>query len=281
MQVAFITKLLHMKNTIIFIHGMFQNKKSWDKWVAYFSAKGYNCVAESWPLHEGEPSELRKYPPQNLGDLRLEEVIDACYQLVRSTDPKAILIGHSVGGLIVQSLINRGLGNKGVCISSVAPNKMLSFDWSFFKNSVSIANPFKGDEPFYMTPEKFHDAFCNTMSERESDQAYEATALHDSRNVLRDCLMEAGEIDLATTYKPLLFIGGEKDQIIPSSLNEKNAKAYTNARTEFKSFANRGHFICGQPGWDEVARYISHWLEKHSATTEQINANDKVINGKY
>lgn len=258
---------------------MFQNAKSWDKWISYFSAKGYNCVAESWPLHEGDPSALRKHPSQHLGDLRLEEVIEKCAELVRKTDTQAILIGHSVGGLIVQALINRGLGSKGVCIDSVAPNKMLSFDWSFFKNSISIANPFKGDEPFYMTPEGFHASFCNTMTEAESDKAYEATALHDSRNVLRDCLMEAGEIELENTDKHLLFIGGEKDQIIPAALNEKNAKAYPEGIAEFREFTNRGHFICGQPGWEEVAAYIAHWISKYTMT-DDLKTGHAVLNSK-
>lgn len=249
-------------SNIIFIHGMFQNDKSWNKWASYFSSKGHHCFAEPWPMHEGEPSALRKNPPPRLGDLRLDEVIDKMSAFVRKTDKDAVLIGHSVGGLIVQHLVNQGLGSKGVCISSVAPNKMLSLDWGFFKNSISIANPFKGDEPFYMTPEGFHSSFCNTMSEQASDKAYEATATHDSRNVLRDCMMEAGEIELKHTHKHLLFIGGEKDQIIPAALNEKNAKAYKEGLAEFKQFENRGHFICGQPGWEEVADYVSHWMQK-------------------
>lgn len=251
-----------MKQTIIFIHGMFQNGKSWNNWVAYFTAKGYNCVVESWPMHEGEPADLRDDVPIGLGDLRLAEVIHQYGGLICRTDRDAILIGHSVGGLVVQSLINKGLGSAGICISSVAPNRMLSFDWGFFKNSISIANPLKGDEPFYMTPQGFHDSFCNTMSEEESNAAYEKTALHDSRNILRDCLLSDGEFELHNTNKPLLFIGGEKDQIIPSELNEKNAKAYEEGLATFKEFQNRGHYICNQPGWDEVMAYAAGWLDK-------------------
>jgi alpha-beta hydrolase superfamily lysophospholipase len=48
---------------IIFVHGMFQNPKSWQKWTSYFSDKGYHCVASAWPLHAGEPSALRANPP--------------------------------------------------------------------------------------------------------------------------------------------------------------------------------------------------------------------------
>ena len=260
-----------MKNTIVFIHGMFQNPKSWEKWINFFSEKGYNCLAPAWPKHEGDPAELRNNSPAELGDLHLQTVVDEIERVVSSQTEKPILIGHSVGGLIVQLLVEKGLADAGVAIDSVAPNAMLSFDWGFLKNSAMIANPFKGNEPFYTDVESFHESFCNAMTMEETQVAFNETATHDSRNVLRDCMGEAGHIDLDMPHAPLLFIGGEVDQIIPASLNQKNAEAYTDdsSITEFKEFANRGHFICGQPGWEEVAEYIAGWLQNH----EQVQFN--------
>ena len=52
---------------IVFVHGMFQNPKSWENWVSFFSARGFDCVAPAWPLHAGEPAELRAVPPAGLG----------------------------------------------------------------------------------------------------------------------------------------------------------------------------------------------------------------------
>jgi pimeloyl-ACP methyl ester carboxylesterase len=265
-----------MKKTIVFIHGMFQNPRSWDKWITYFNEKGYNCIAPAWPLHEGVPADLRNNPPAGLGDLELQTIVDHFERIVTSQSEKPILIGHSVGGLIVQLLVAKGLAEMGVPIDSVAPNAMLAFDWGFMKNSALIANPFKGNEPFMMDLESFHGSFCNTMSMEETEQAYNETATHDSRNVLRDCMGEAGQIDLDLPHAPLLFIGGEEDEIIPYDLNQKNAEAYTDevSIVDFKAFPNRGHWICGQQGWEEVADYISEWLtvhENHQYHTENVD----------
>ena len=247
--------------TIIFIHGMFQNPKSWEGWMAYFNNKGYRCIAPAWPYHEGEPAGLRNDPEPELGNLRLQTIIDE-FERIASKTEEAILVGHSVGGLIAQVLINKGFGKAGICIDSVAPNRMLSFDWDFFRNSMTITNPLKGDEPICQTPESFFETFCSPMSEADSKKAFEAFATHDSRNVLRDCLGEAGEVEVDKAHAPLLFIGGEEDRIIPADLSEKNAKAYTDedSITHFKSFPGRGHFICGQDGWEEVAGYVHEWL---------------------
>jgi pimeloyl-ACP methyl ester carboxylesterase len=263
-----------MKKTIVFIHGMFQNPKSWEKWIAFFTEKGYNCIAPAWPLHEGIPADLRDNPPAGLGDLHLQTIVDEMEQVITALPEKPILIGHSVGGLIVQLLVQKGLAEMGVPIDSVAPNAMLAFDWGFMKNSALIANPFKGNEPFYTDLESFHDSFCNTMSMEETEAAYNETATHDSRNVLRDCMGEAGQVDMDLIHAPLLFIGGEEDQIIPYELNQRNAEAYSDevSIVDFKAFPNRGHWICGQPGWKEVASYISEWLTAHEEQQYHINS---------
>ncbi|OOQ59245.1 alpha/beta hydrolase [Mucilaginibacter pedocola] len=251
--------------TIVFIHGMFQNPKSWHKWVAFFTQRGYKCIVPAWPLHRGEPNALRQNPPAGLGDLHLQTIVNEMKAVVRALPEPPIVIGHSVGGLIAQLLVAEGLVDLGVPIDSVAPNAMLAFDWGFMKNSALIANPLKGNEPFYMDLESFRASFCNTMTEEETKAAYEQTALHDSRNVLRDCMGEAGQIDMDMPHAPMLFIGGEKDEIIPAALNKRNAEAYTDEASisEFIEFSNRGHWICGQQGWEEVAIYIEGWLQKH------------------
>ena len=255
-----------MKKTIVFVHGMFQTSKSWDKWVEYFTQRGYNCVAPSWPGHEGEPAELRAHPHPDLGELSLDAVVSKIEEMISALPEKPIVIGHSVGGLIVQLLSNKAMISLGVPISSVAPNMMMSLDWDFFKNSISITNPLKGDKIFEMTPEGFHESFANTLSEAESKVEYEKSAVHDSRNVLRDSVLEA-KVDLDLPHVPLLFISGEKDHIIPHELVEKNAKAYNKdgegSMTTYRMFPNRSHYICGETGWQEVAEYIYGWLQQH------------------
>ncbi|MVN22999.1 alpha/beta hydrolase [Mucilaginibacter arboris] len=260
-----------MNSTIVFIHGMFQNPKSWAKWITYFEAKEYNCLAPAWPLHEGEPADLRANPPAGLGDLELNDIIVKIEEMILKLDDKPIVVGHSVGGLIVQLLVNRKMVKAGVAIDSVAPNAMLDFDWGFFKNSAAIANPFKGNEPFEMDGQTFQETFCNTMDPEETKLAYQEFATHDSRNVLRDCMGEAGQLDVELAHAPLLLIAGEKDQIIPASLTEKNAKAYTDegSITSFKEFPNRGHYICGEPGWEEVAAYAYNWLEDNKTAFQE------------
>lgn len=256
-----------MKPKIIFIHGMFQNPKSWEHWTSFFSNLGFEVEAPAWPLHEGEPAGLRANIPPGLGTLSLSDLHDHYRaRLAAETEPP-VVIGHSLGGLLAQKLLADGLVRAAVGIASVAPNKMLALDWGFLRNSAAITNPFAGDDPYEMTPELFHQNFANTMSGSASDAAWEAYAVHESRQVLRDILGEEGVIDMELPHNPLLLVGAEKDEIIPASLVRRNAHAYEDERShhEYKEFTGRGHFICGEPGWEEVAVSVSNWLDAHLA----------------
>ena len=254
-----------MTPKIIFIHGMFLNTKSWDKWIPYFESLGYDVEAIPWPFHQGDPATLRKHIPPELGKLSLADLHLHYVSILQSESTPPVLIGHSLGGLLVQKLAADGLIRAGVGICPVAPNRMLSLDWGFLRNSASITNPFAGDEPYEMTAKGFHQNFANTMSEAESNAAYEEYALHESRQVLRDIMGDEGQVDFERPHAPLLFIGAEKDEIIPASLVRRNARAYSDERShsEYVEFIGRGHFIAGEDKWEEVAEKTANWLNAH------------------
>jgi len=263
-----------MQKKILFVHGMFQNSRSWDRWAGFFSEHGFACSAPDWPCHAGEPAELRENIPPGLGQLTLEEVVDSIAAECDQTGDLPIVIGHSVGGLIAQILAARNLASAAICISSVAPNDLIAADWHLLKNVAAITNPLKGHEPYIITPEAFHASFCNTMSVEESNEAYVATATHDSRQVLRDCLGRMGHINLSDPHVPLLFVSGDSDHIIPSILNRRNCEHYKdpNCITEHVEFPNRGHFICGDPNWEQVAAFTHDWLLARMAELAPVEA---------
>src|SRR4030095_812056 len=55
--------------------------------------------------------------PYELPGLGLDEIVDHYETLIRKLDQAPVLIGHSFGGLIVELLLDRGLGRAGVALS--------------------------------------------------------------------------------------------------------------------------------------------------------------------
>ncbi|MGF1637917.1 MAG: alpha/beta hydrolase [Cyclobacteriaceae bacterium] len=250
--------------TIVFIHGLFNTPLGWDEWITYFEAKGYTCHAPAYPFHDGNPSKLRNQVDPELGNVTFGDVTRHLLKFIEQLPEKPIVIGHSMGGLVVQKLIEMDKALVGVCINSAPPKGIKSTKWSFLKSNFPVVNPLKGNSVFEPSKKWFHYAFCNTMSREASDLIYEKNVVPESRNIPRSSTKNDGKIDLKKPHNPLLFIAGEMDHIIPVSLNQKNVKAYKDpaSKREIKVFEGRTHYICGQDGWQEVAGYIQSWLAK-------------------
>lgn len=248
--------------TIVFIHGLFMNPTSWNEWIIYFEAKGYKCYAPAYPYHEGAPENLKRNINPKLGKLTFGQVIDSLAAFIDKLPEKPILIGHSMGGLAVQKLIEMNKGVAGICIDAAPPKGIFSFKWSFLKANLPTINPLKGNTVCFPSLMWFHYAFCNTMTIEETYNEYSKFVVPESRNIPRSSTKNDGKIDFNKPHNPLLFIAGKMDHIIPSSLNKKNFNAYKdkNSKKDFKEFPGRTHYICGQQNWEEVATYINEWV---------------------
>ncbi len=250
--------------TIVFIHGMYMNSLCWEHWVAHFQAKGYTCLAPDWPGRNLPIEVLRKqHPDPALGQLTLSKVVNHYVDTINALDEKPIIIGHSMGGLIVQMLLQKGLAAAAIAIDSAPPMGVFTTKWSFLKSNWPHITPFVAQgSPIAMTFERFQYTFVNDYSLAEQKAAYDRYVVPESRRVPRESLMAS--IDFKKPHAPLLLVAGAADHIIPASLNKSNQMKYKSETsvTDFKEFAGRTHFIVGQKNWQEVADYILVWLAK-------------------
>ena len=249
--------------TIVFAHGLFVTAQSSSEWVTFFESKGYTCHTPSNPYQNMTRKEMWDNTPEPLGKVNFEDVVNNLAKFIDTLPEKPILIGHSLGGLSVQKLVEMGKAAAGICIDGAAPAGIIPTQWSFLKSNLPVLNPFKGDSVFKPTKDWWFYAFGNNLTRAESDKAFDEFAVPESRNIPRSTTKSYAKINFKKPHVPLLFIAGEKDHIIPKGLNEKNFKAYkdANSKKDFKVFENRGHYICGDKNWKEVANYIYEWIK--------------------
>jgi len=251
--------------TIVLIHGMFMNPLCWEKWIPRYQAKGYKVLAPAWPGRDKPIEELRKnHPDSELAKLKLGDVVDHLAGIIKGLNEKPAIIGHSMGGLVVQLLLQRDLAVAGVAIDPAPPAGVFTTAFSFLKANFPAINPFLLSQPLMMTFEQFQYAFVNTLPLEEQHAAYDRYMIPESRGVpTSSTLGGVGKIDFKKPHRPLLITAGEKDHIVPAVLNRSNYKKYQGPSvTEFKQFAGRDHFVIGERGWEEVADYSLAWLEK-------------------
>ncbi len=250
--------------TIVFIHGMYMNSLCWEHWITHFQARGYRCLAPDWPGRDLPIEDLRKnHPDPLLGQLTLSRVVEHFADTIKTLDEKPIIIGHSMGGLVVQLLLQSELAAAAVAIDSAPPMGVFTTKWSFLKSNWPHITPFVSpSSPIAMTFERFQYTFVNDYTLVEQRAAFERYVVPESRRVPRESL--TASVDFRKPHAPLLLVAGSADHIIPASLNKSNQAKYKSSTsvTDFKEFAGRTHFIVGQKNWEEVADYIITWLDK-------------------
>lgn len=254
--------------TIVFITGAFVSHTGWDQWRAYFESKGYTTLAPAWPEKEATASTLRDRQPNDTGlaNLRYSEVLDHHAKIIQELPEKPILIGHSLGGLTSQLLLQRGIAAAAVAIHSAPPQGVFSFEFSFLKSLWKPLGLFRSAKKTHlMSFKEWQYAFTNELSYAVQKDSYEKNTIPESRTVLRDTLTSVSKIDFSKPHAPLLFVAGNKDHIMPASLNYKNYKKYKNngSITNYKEFEGKNHYVLGLPTWKEEADYILNWIEKN------------------
>ena len=254
---------MKQSNTIVLIHGLFVNDTSWSEWRAYFEALGYTVHTPANPFHGGVPADLRRNPNRELRTTTLEALIMNLARLIDNLPEKPIIIGHSLAGFVVQKLVEMDKAVAGISINGAPPKNVIPGLKTIFA-VFPVVNFLKGNTPFLGSRAWYHQNFFNTVSRAESDKLFDTTAVPESRKVARETLYKPiAHIDHKKAHVPLLFIGGQVDNIFPGDFTKRNAGAYkeNSGITDLKIFPGRSHFICGQEGWEEVAGYIEQWLK--------------------
>lgn len=254
--------------TVVFITGAFVSHAGWGAWQKYFEAKGYKTLAPAWPHKDDTAANLRSLHPENnpgLSGMTLKELIGHHEDIVAGLPEKPILIGHSTGGLLVQLLLNRGLAAAGVAIHPFPPQGVIPYEFSFLRAGWRALGFGSQKKTYLMSFPNWQYAFVNGMPYDEQKKAYDENVTPESKRLARGALTRLAHVDFAKQHAPLLITSGDKDNIIPASLNLRNYKRYAHngSVTEYKEFPGRNHYVLGQPSWQEDADYILEWLDRN------------------
>ncbi|WP_136517502.1 alpha/beta hydrolase [Cellulomonas telluris] len=260
--------------TIVLVHGLWMTPRSWEHWVPYYEEKGFTVLTPGYPGFEVEVEGLRE-DPERIARLTVPEVVDHLAQVVESTPTPPIIIGHSFGGTLTQLLLARGLGSVGVAIDSAPTEGVRVSPLSQARSLLpALRSPANRRRAVAFTPEEFRYAFTNTLSEEDSLRVWERYAIAAPGHWIFEYGLFANVkpgrqetwVDYDADRAPLLFVAGEKDHIMPPSVNRSNARHYhrSPAVTDYVELPGRDHWTCGAPGWEEVADLALEWALDHA-----------------
>ena len=271
--------------SIVLIHGLWLTPRSWEGWKGRFESGGQHVLAPAWPRMQGDVEDIRR-DPSPLNGLGVTEIVDHYAEIIRGLDRPPIIIGHSFGGLVTELLLDRGLGAAGVALSPAPVKGVLRLPLAQLRAAFPVlGNPANRKRTVELTPQQFHYAFTNTMSDAESQAAYERYEVPGPGRVLFQAAFAnfnpgaVNKVDFHNDDRaPLLIVGNSEDHTVPASVSREAAKRLgrSKAVVDYKEFPGRPHFTAGAPGWEAVADYALEWATRQAGTpvarTEPVTA---------
>lgn len=245
-----------LSTPVLFVHGAYAGAWCWeDFFLPYFAEQGIHAYALSLRGHGGSEGQ------QQLATTSLADYVDDVAWAVDKLDRPPVLVGHSMGGMVVQKYLERKAEVAGaVLMASVPPHglglptlRLLLHDpWLLWQVSL-----IQHVDRSYATSET---ARRMGFSERLPDdelQRHQARFGPESTRAIWDMTVA----DLVRPWRvntpPMLVLGGEKDALFTQRMVRATAKAY-GVTAEF--FPDMAHVMMLEPGWQQVADRIIHWM---------------------
>jgi pimeloyl-ACP methyl ester carboxylesterase len=253
-----------MTKTIVMIHGMWGSGEYWENYAQHFETRGYHCVRPTLRFHDMKPEEP---PDPRLGTTSLLDYAADLEKEIRTLKEVPILMGHSMGGVLAQILGSCGLAKALVLLTPASPAGIIALKlsvirsfwstlmrWGFWKKPMRQKFEEAAYSMLHLLPlEEQRKAFGKFVYESGRAASEIGFWLFDRR--------KAAAVDESRVNCPVLIIGASEDRITPVSVVRQVAKKYHEVAT-YKEFTGHAHWVIGEPGWEEIAMYVSDWLDR-------------------
>lgn len=234
-----------MKETIVFVHGMAHGAWCWEEhFIPYFEKLGYNCIAFDLPGHEVQGSTRRI--SYSLGDY-----VEALDRVVANLESPPIIIGHSMGGMILQKYLQTGSCKKAILLASVPPSGVLFA-------SLRALFRYPGLIPFLLQ-----------LNLKGGFKKYPQLMFNDPDLCARYAPLMCAESFVAylglmlpvfhQSSAPILVVGGSEDGLITVQEFADTANHY-NAQLEI--IEGGSHDLMLDDDFEKTAALIHQWIDK-------------------
>ena len=237
-----------MKETIVFVHGMCHGAWCWEEYfIPFFEQLGYHCIAFDLPGHSQQGS-------AKAISFSMDDYVNAIADIVDKLADDPIIIGHSMGGMILQKYLAKGRCKKAILISSVPPSGVLlpslrvlinhpgALKYLFQANLLGVFKRYP-HLMFSLNPRSEH--YANKMCS-ESFWAYIQLLIPFRRMEKR---------------VPMLVMGGTEDQLISVSEFEQTAKKY---EADLSLLEGGSHDLMLESDCQKYVDAIHSWLARYS-----------------
>lgn len=256
-------------SSVIFIHGLWLAKESWQPWRALFEEQGYETSAPGWP-GEGDSIEVTRQYPASQAGIGIADVVDHYARLLPPVEQRPVVVAHSFGGLIAQILLDQELISGAVAVSPAPIRGVHTLPFAQLRSALPVLKSRRNrDRAKALTRRQFRYGFGNAVSASVSDELWRRWSipspgrpLFEVASANRHPTSPASVNTQNSTRGPLLFIAAGRDHTVPEVTTRAAYDLYASSRavTELRVFPDRGHSLTIDPEWRAVADGVLQWL---------------------
>lgn len=231
---------------LLFVHGLGHDAACWRNWMQAASADGHAAYSISLRGHGGSGGSLRSaWLKDYVADvLHAVEAIDA---------DELVLVGHSLGGLIVQRVLalEPGKVRAGVLVGSITSRPAFGTVISVLLNHPWQAMRFLAGRSLRLPP----DMLFERLGTEEAAEI--SRSLRGGSPWVQYQLLFHLPSRVKPAY-PLLSVYSTHDRMVPVGGARATARRYG---ADVRELAGIGHDMMLDGGWERPWRMISDWLK--------------------
>ncbi|MDD5296251.1 MAG: alpha/beta hydrolase [Rhodocyclaceae bacterium] len=238
---------------LLFVHGAYAGAWCWqENYLPFFAQAGYACYALSLSGHGNSPG--REW----LDSLSLDDFVNDVVKVAGLLPEAPILIGHSMGGMVVQKYLERSLAPAAVLMASVPPQGLGSSAIGLAVRKpglmMDLNRLMSGGQ---MAPDALLEILFAQPPAPEKLRAWYRRMQPESYRAIWDMTLFNLPRPRHMHRPPMLVLGAELDHLIPPTLVDMTARTYG---LEAEIFPQMGHGMMLERNWLPVAERIRDWL---------------------
>jgi non-heme chloroperoxidase len=236
---------------VLFVHGMWGGAWYLRNYLYAAAQAGWDAWAVNLRGHGESPA------PRGLGDVTLGDYVEDVHRCLGRLG-RALLVGHSMGGLVVQKAAeSRGVA-AAVFLTSAAPRGIFGLDWAVLSRMTRYLPAMVGARPFTVSRAHADHLVLNRLSPEQRDWAFPRFGPESGR-AARELALGGLAVDAAAVRCPTLVVGAALDRITPAALQRRIARRYA---AEYQEAAGHAHMLMLEDGWERPFENMLAWMER-------------------
>ena len=240
---------------VVFVHGAWHGAWCWgEHFLPYFADRGYVSLAFDLSGHGGSDGRHR------LRRTSIADYVADLDRVLRDLDGSPVLVGHSLGTVVVQKYLETNPVAAAVLLAPLPPSGGIPAVLRLAARHplpVLKANLTASLRHIVASPHLARDAFYSVGIPEERLLAYFSRLQDESYRAFLDLLAfnlpRPGRV-----RTPVLVLGADRDTLFTRREVEAAARAYGTEAVFFPM----AHNMMLEDGWQDVADHIIRWLHR-------------------